>query len=181
MCPCQLKGLPNHLVIVQSWGYVDENRHIHFQVDNVKPGPQTMYKGTKVTEFIPSKEVMLVTEVICTLPSNCEPTLPELDLSVRSLTHPQQEALRSLLWSYRHVFAIEGDPMGTTNLVKHTIQTSTILGQYPLPPLLPSQEPPLSPKPEPCSLLLCLPDEFHCSCPDVSWMSPEAVAFLGSQ
>ena len=72
-------------------GHIDENGHILFQVVTVK---QTMYKGTKVAEFMPFKEVMLVTEIKCTLPPNCEPNLLELDLSNRGLTHPQQEALR---------------------------------------------------------------------------------------
>jgi len=123
VCPCLLKGLPKHLLIARSWGCVDENGHILFQVVNVKPEAQTMYKGTRVAEFIPSKEVMLVAEANPTMPHSGGPTLPELDLSDKGLTQPQQEALKSLLWSYRHVFAVDGGPMGRTSVVKHTIQT----------------------------------------------------------
>ena len=91
---------------------------------NVSPTPLTIHQGTKLGEYTPPAELMLINSTTSThLPLPIESTLCVVDLSQCNLSPAQKQKLLDLLHDYGDLFAIDGGPLGRTSLVKHAIHT----------------------------------------------------------
>ena len=93
------------------------------QVMNISPTPLTIYQGTKLGEYIPLTELLLIDTPHSSHPPAPTSTLPDVNLSQCELSPTQQQELLALLCDYKDLFATEGGPLGRTLVVRHAIHT----------------------------------------------------------
>eukprot|EP00731_Ephydatia_muelleri_P000511 Em0001g511a len=89
---------------------------------NVGHEETTIHKGTHLGAFTSGQCVMSVGDEGDLKAQNDR--MPEVDLSLSSITPQEKKKLEKLLYDFRGLFVSEGGPLGRTSVVKHAIKTT---------------------------------------------------------
>ena len=120
--PDATANIPKHVFVARTFSPVFNSTHAIVQVMNINPTAVTLYGGTKLGEFTPLEELLLV-ETPCQNSSlNCPPKL-NIDFTHGTLSLSQQQDLLNLLHDYQDLFASNADSLGRTAMVRHAINT----------------------------------------------------------
>lgn len=90
---------------------------------NISPTPLTIHQGTKLGEYTPLAELLLIDTPDSSHSPAPTSILPDVDLSQCELSPTQQQELLALLRDYEDLFATEGGPLGRISVVQHGIHT----------------------------------------------------------
>ena len=115
---------PKHILLARTFSPVSNGYLAVIQVMNISPTAVTIYQGTKLGQFTPLTELLLIDSPQPSQPpSTTSSALTDVDLSQSELSPTQQQDLLALLHDYDDLFATEGGPLGRTSVVSHTIHT----------------------------------------------------------
>ena len=118
-------GIPKHILVARTLAKVGPHHDMVLQVANASPTPTTVYNGTKLGMFAPISQVHPINVVQeGEFPMETGSTPPNIDLAGTDLSPIEQQQLLNLLTSFSTIFTTANDPLGRTNVVKHSIQTS---------------------------------------------------------
>ena len=112
--------VPKHVVMARTFSPVSNGHLAVIQVMNVSPTPLTIHQGTKLGEYTPLAELLLIDS---SHPPASTSALPDVNLSQCELSPTQQQELLALLCDYKDLFATEGGPLGLISVVRHAIHT----------------------------------------------------------
>lgn len=124
--PQAITNAPNHVLIARTLSPVFNGTQAFVQIINLSPTTVTIYQGTKLGEFTPQTELLLVEspQQQQQQPSKLtSSTLPDVDLAHCTLSPKQQQDLLALLHEYSDLFATADEPLGRTAVVQHAIHT----------------------------------------------------------
>ena len=115
-------NISKHVVVARIFSPVFNSTHAIVQVMNINPTAVTLYGGTKLGEFTPLEELLLVKTPCQNSSLNCPPKL-NIDFTHSTLSLSQQQDLLNLLHAYQDLFANNADSLGCTAIVRHAINT----------------------------------------------------------
>ena len=93
---------------------------------NISPTAATIYSGTKLGEFTPLTELLLVElpqQQPCQETLSTIPAMLDNNFTHSTLSPSQQQDLLTLLHDYHDLFVSNADPLGCTAVVIHAINT----------------------------------------------------------
>ena len=124
MEPLSIAKVPQHMLMGRTFSPVHNGNLALIQVMNISPTPLTIHQGTKLGEYTPLADLLLI-DSTCPdhLPSIAAFALTDIDLSTCELSPTQQQQLLALLQDYADLFATAGGPLGRTSIVRHAIYT----------------------------------------------------------
>ena len=109
--------VPKHVVMARTFSPVSNGHLAVIQVMNISPTPLTIHQGTKLGEYTPLAELLLIDTPHSSHPPASTSALPDVNLSQCELSPTQQQELLALLCDYKDLFATEGGPLGCTSMV----------------------------------------------------------------
>ena len=122
--PLSTAKVPQHVLMGRTFSPVHNGNLAVMQVMNISPTPLTIHQGTKLGEYTPLAELLLVDSAgPGHPPSTGASALTDIDLSTCELSPTQQQQLLALLQDYEDLFATVGGPLGRTSVVRHAIYT----------------------------------------------------------
>lgn len=99
---------------------MDTKDNVPLRLLNVSEEVQTLRAGPIVETVSPIENVSTTAENSL---SNGKQLESELERASSSLNEPQTKQVRNLLGNYRKLFAASDNDLGTTNIVRHKINT----------------------------------------------------------
>ena len=115
--PDATANVPKRVFVARTFSPVFNSNHAIIQVMNINPTAVTLYGDTKLGEFMPLKELLLVET-----PPNSPPKL-NIDFTHGILSQSQQQELLNPLHDCQDVFASNTVSLGHTAMVRHAINT----------------------------------------------------------
>ena len=94
--PLAITNAPNHLLVARTLSPVFNGAQAVVQIMNLSPTTVTIYQGTKLREFTPQTELMLVESPQQQPNKLTTSTVPDVDLTQCSLSHEHQQDLLAL-------------------------------------------------------------------------------------
>ena len=122
--PLQGTSIPAHVCVARSLSALCNNTDVVLQVMNVGPTAVTLYKGMRLATATAEKEILTITQdqVNTFDDSNTFSGLDQVDIS--HLSTIEQQELTQLLTDFCGLFPPNGNPLGQTSVVKHSIPTT---------------------------------------------------------
>ena len=118
-------GIPQNILIVRTLTGVSSNQGLVVEITNLSPTPTRIHKGTKLATFTPLDQICLVNSVQeDKVPPEVGLEPFDVDLAGTDLLPNERQELLHLLKTYSTLFVTAEEPLGKTNVVKHTIETS---------------------------------------------------------
>ena len=124
--PVTTGNIPKHILVARTFSPVFNDNHGVVQIMNISPTAITIYSATKLGEFTPLTELLLVESLQqqpCQRTLSTIPATLGIDFTHSTLSPSQQQDLLTLLHDYHDLFTSNADPLGCTAMVRHAIST----------------------------------------------------------
>ena len=120
----KMEGKPNNVLVARSLCVLNDKCEVTVQVMNVGPMPVTLYKGTRIANFVPRQCVFLLEDAKqCTgvRAGKAGKGTFRPDLQGSKLTTGEKEKLHGLLEEFSELF--DDGELGRTSKIRHAITT----------------------------------------------------------
>ena len=120
----KMEGKPNNVLVARSLCVLNDKCEVTVQVMNVGPMPVTLYKGTRIANFVPRQHVFLLEDAKqCTgvRAGKAGKGTFRPDLQGSKLTTEEKEKLHGLLEEFSELF--DDGELGRTSKIRHAITT----------------------------------------------------------